>query len=78
MGLVKKGSIEVINGVEYEVKGRARYCDEFRFCSKCRVWIRRVDLRPIERCPRCNTYLRGIGLGGGVKRYINLDIDIDG
>jgi hypothetical protein len=78
MGLVKKGRIEVIDGVEYEIKGRARYCDDFRFCSRCQEWIRRVDLKPIERCPKCRTYLRGQGVGGGVKRYINLDIDIDG
>jgi hypothetical protein len=78
MGLVKRGRIEVIDGVEYEIKGRARYCDDFRFCSRCQVWIRRVDLGPVEKCPNCRTYLRGRGLGGGIKRYINLDIDIDG
>jgi hypothetical protein len=78
MGLVKRGRIEVIDGVEYEIKGRARYCDDFRFCSRCQVWIRRVDLMTVEKCPRCKTYLRGRGLGGGTKRYISLDIDIGG
>lgn len=62
-----------IDGVLYEFKKRARYKDDFRYCSNCTIWVRRADLEPMDRCPVCNTLLRRGGLRRTGKRYINAD-----
>jgi uncharacterized paraquat-inducible protein A len=62
-----------INGVLYEFKRRAKYKDEYRYCSNCTIWVRRADLESIDRCPRCNTLLRRGGMRQGAKSYINAD-----
>ena len=77
MGLVKGGRIVEVDGVQYSVKKRAKYVDAYRYCSRCCEWIRRVDLREIERCPFCNTMLR-YSVGGKEKRYISVDDVYDG
>ena len=61
-----------IDGVLYEFKKRAKYKDDYRYCSNCTIWVRRADLEPIDRCPRCNTLLRRGGVRGA-KSYINAD-----
>jgi uncharacterized paraquat-inducible protein A len=62
-----------IEGILYEFKKRAKYKDDFRYCSNCTIWVRRADLEPIDRCPRCKTLLRRGGGRRGAKSYINAD-----
>ena len=62
-----------IDGVLYEFKKRAKYKDDYRYCGNCTIWVRRADLEPVDRCPRCNNLLRRGGVRRGEKSYINAD-----
>jgi DNA-directed RNA polymerase subunit RPC12/RpoP len=73
----KKGEIKYFDGVAYEVKRRSRYSDDFYYCSNCALWLRRLDLKEIKRCPDCNRRVRFGGLEKE-KRYISVEIDLEG